>query len=361
MNSVDVIGLVKEKVINMKFKNDMDYAETETSKRAEDLSKNAEMLDTLEHLKEKMQQLEFDIIVEGTKREKLFDNLSQRLRQPVGELIDDGKSLKKSGKMKGFGYNPLEEDGRVKIDTDGDGKWDAVRYRMDDEGNVHYIGDAAYEIAEEIGSFRANITDQLDTMTNTVIQVIDHMGESERQVELDHQYMEQEMNHTISELEYGFDGMRDDLNLIYNFTEAIFQNGSFYTDTLQNLQTLVTKNEENTGIGCNFSKKFFKNLIKILFTKIHCNFTCSFKVFKKIFHFQKFTIFHQISWNFHHRFFQTKTVFFLLKIIFGMDFQHAFQKIFNSHASMTPIFVILFLIFEVFNNFANDTRLAFSN
>ena len=197
MNSVDVIGLIKQKVINMKFASDMDYAKKETSKRSEDLSKNGEMLDTLEYLEDRMKELEFAIIVEGTKREKLFDNLSQRLRQPVGELIDDSKSLKKSGKMKGFGYNPLEEDGRVRIDTDGDGKWDAVRYRMDDEGNVHYIGDAAYEIAEEIGSFRANITDQLDTMTNTVIQVIDHMGESERQVELDHQYMEQEMNHTI--------------------------------------------------------------------------------------------------------------------------------------------------------------------
>lgn len=300
MNSVDVIGLVKEKVINMKFESDMDYASKETSKRAEDLSKNADTLNTLENLKDKMQQLEFDIIVEGTKREKLFENLSRRLRQPVGQLIDDGKNLKKSGKMKGFGYNPLEEDGRVRIDTDGDGKWDAVRYKMDDEGNVHYIGDAAYEIAEEIGSFRANITDQLDTMTNTVVQVIDHMGESERQVELDHQYMEQEMNHTTSELEYGFDGMRDDLNLIYNFTEAIFQNGSFYTDTLQNLQSLVTKNEENTGIGCNFFN------ISMFYLKIQRNFTSYFQVLSKFFiisNFQRIfkklisknAIFHQIS------------------------------------------------------------------
>ena len=305
MNSVDVIGLVKEKVINMKFESDMDYATKETSKRAEDLSKNANTLDTLEILKDKMQQLEFDIIVEGTKREKLFENLSRRLRQPVGQLIDDGKSLKKSGKMKGFGYNPLEEDGRVKIDTDGDGKWDAVRYKMDDEGNVHYIGDAAYEIAEEIGSFRANITDQLDTMTNTVIQVIDHMGESERQVELDHQYMEQEMNHTTSELEYGFDGMRDDLNLIYNFTEAIFQNGSFYTDTLQNLQSLVIKNEENTGIGCNFF------IILLFYLKILSNFPTYFQVLLKfLISYFKFSIYFQkrhFSSNFmkfHHQFFK---------------------------------------------------------
>ena len=75
MNSVDAVALVKEKVINMKFENDMDFAKKETSKRAEDLLKNADTLDNLEALKDKMQQLEFDIIVEGTKREKLFDNL----------------------------------------------------------------------------------------------------------------------------------------------------------------------------------------------------------------------------------------------------------------------------------------------
>ena len=136
-------------------------------------------------------------------------------------------------------------------------------------------------------------------MTNTVVQVIDHMGESERQVELDHQYMEQEMNHTTSELEYGFDGMRDDLNLIYNFTEAIFQNGSFYTDTLQNLQSLVTKNEENTGIGCNFFN------ISMFYLKIQSNFPLQvlskflISYFKFSTYFQKLisknAIFHRIS------------------------------------------------------------------
>merc|ERR1712113_395107 len=85
-------------------------------------------------------------------------------------------------------------------------------------------------------------------MTHTVVQVIDHMGDSERQVELDADHMLNEMNYTSTELEFGFDEMRDDLNLIYNFTEAIFANGSFYTDTLQNLQSLVTKNEDTTVV-----------------------------------------------------------------------------------------------------------------
>ena len=84
------------------------------------------------------------------------------------------------------------------------------------------------------------------------------MDHSERLVELDSQDMHAELNYTSSEMEFGFDDMRHELNLIYNFTDAIFGNGSMYTDTLNHLQTLVTGNDDS-GLGCNLFNSLYNS------------------------------------------------------------------------------------------------------